>query len=484
MALVGDQEMRLKHFRTIWQFCYPRAKILITGRPNFFLDDKEMKAALGISKPNADGPYSEAIRLAPFGPGQIARSLRRQEALVREQICALVEKNPGFSDLVSRPSLLHIVSVLWAKERLSEKVDHLTPASLIEIFVRHSYRRQGLKEAGSPDFMALTTSERQYFMRGIATFMAAEALPNRISVMQLNTLIEDLIRVIPDSVSDESTALSGESRRPLRARLAETEDAIEHVKTDVRACGLLVDDAAAPGTFKFGHKSFMEYLFAAVLSEQVLRDEAAMSTIMKVTGARFADVLKLPVSVEFLSQLMGAGARPEPCQGKRNIASFDTYQRSRILAKRLLGALVGRKRVSFIFARTSLFIRAYLASISRLSYGRRILFLFITVMPIFISTILIMEQTLLEHENASRLIMYLSVIFMIGYMTALTGALRVAEAGARLWNVICLRLEMPDDVLHQVIGTSVLPWTKGRPFDYFLERGAGSIGEAGEPEQG
>ena len=71
MALVGDAEIRLKHFRTLWQFAYPRAKILVTGRPNFFLDEEEMKAALGISKPIGDRPYCEALRLAPFNPEQI-----------------------------------------------------------------------------------------------------------------------------------------------------------------------------------------------------------------------------------------------------------------------------------------------------------------------------------------------------------------------------------------------------------------------------
>ena len=37
MALVGDVEMRLKHFRTLWQFSYPKAKILITGSTELFL---------------------------------------------------------------------------------------------------------------------------------------------------------------------------------------------------------------------------------------------------------------------------------------------------------------------------------------------------------------------------------------------------------------------------------------------------------------
>jgi hypothetical protein len=41
------------------------------------------------------------------------------------------------------------------------------------------------------------------------------------------------------------------------------------VKTDVRACGLLVDDPAAQGTFRFGHKSFMEFSYASIVAERL-----------------------------------------------------------------------------------------------------------------------------------------------------------------------------------------------------------------------
>jgi hypothetical protein len=63
MALIGDAEMRLQHFSTLWKFSFPESKILITGRPNFFLDEKEMKAALGIGKPIADRAYCEAHQI-------------------------------------------------------------------------------------------------------------------------------------------------------------------------------------------------------------------------------------------------------------------------------------------------------------------------------------------------------------------------------------------------------------------------------------
>jgi hypothetical protein len=107
MALVGDAEARLSHFRTLWQFCYPAAKILITGRPNFFLDDDEMKAALGVSKSMAAGPYCEALHLEPFSLDQIGSALRAISAKDRHEILELADHDSKFREIVSRGSLLY-----------------------------------------------------------------------------------------------------------------------------------------------------------------------------------------------------------------------------------------------------------------------------------------------------------------------------------------------------------------------------------------
>jgi hypothetical protein len=261
MAMVSNGEMRLSHFKTLWQFCYPGAKIVITGRPNFFFDDIEKQKALGIYQSQGNNPYSEAIKLELFTVLQIRIALRKHAPIVSQQICELVDRNPRFLELVSRPSLLHIVADLWEKERLSEKAETLNSATVMGLFVDRSYRRQGRKERDTRRFMALNSAERDYFMQGIATHMAAKGLNNQIVGEELNQLIDKLIEGIPNSVSTEPSISLQEEQRPLVQRLQEPED-YEDVKTDVRTCGLLVDDPVASNTFKFGHKSFMEYLFA------------------------------------------------------------------------------------------------------------------------------------------------------------------------------------------------------------------------------
>ena len=345
MALVGDAEMRLKHFKTLWQFTVDKAKLLITGRPNFFLDEQELNAALGIGRPTGN-PYSEAVRLAPFDLSQIRAALRAYKPEVGEQIEALAARSSRFFDLVSRPSLLHVVAVLWEREDLFGKVDQLTSAFVLELFVRYSYRRQGLKERDSPDFMALTSPEREYFMRGIATFMAARHLPNQISGAQLNEIVAGLVESIPDSVSSEAAALSGETRMPLRRRVNDSKHGLESVRTDVRACGLLVDDPAAPGTFRFGHKSFMEYLFAAVIAERISAPDGPKArSILSATGASIEDVLYLPTAVDFLAELLGGSGAGRGGEGHEAVARklFDSIMRLGAVRSRLM-----RLGISFV----------------------------------------------------------------------------------------------------------------------------------------
>src|SRR4051794_5161520 len=305
MSLIGDTEMRLRHFKTLWDFCSPSAKIIITGRPNFFLDEDEMKAALGIAKPIGNKPYCEALRVSPFTISQIRSALRSHSEEVQDQICSLAETNPRFYELVSRPSLLHAISVLWKKEALSTRINELTSAYVMDLFIRHSYTRQGRKDEESLDSSVLNTAERAYFMSGIATYMATNNLPNQISGSRLNECIEILVQAMPDSVSLQTVTISGESRSPLRLKMQDEEYGEEQVKTDVRACGILVDDPAAPGTFRFAHKSFLEYLFAEVIAENI-RDSRNDSphAILRATGGKVEDALGWPVALEFVAELL------------------------------------------------------------------------------------------------------------------------------------------------------------------------------------
>lgn len=489
MALVGDAEMRLNHFRTLWQFCYPKAKILITGRPNLFLDDEELKAALGIHKPISNQPYCEALRLAPFDLTQIQKTLREHNTLVRNQICSLAEENKRFRELVARPSILHIVSVLWEREKLAEQVEKLNSAYVMDLFVRHSYRRQGLKATDAPGFMALTTLEREYFMRGIASYMASNDLPNQIDGPKLDKAIETLLEEIPDAVSTKSPAISGEIDQPLRLRIAATQYGLEHVKTDVRTCGILVDDPTSPGTFQFGHKSFMEYLFAAVLAE-FISTEAPTSAraILKATKARIEDVLNLPVSIEFLAELIetdiqNRSHKESPSEDSERFRAEQTF------ATELFKVISGGGRLSLTLKRFSLFDETFRYSASHLPSVQRLIVLCLSP-TCFI--LLIGPQIgilLMSYEKSSFLITSFfarsfAIVWTLAMMFIVWRQLRrllaistrnqkrelPVEGTLGLWNLICKKINIQDRVLHRIAGTWWLPWAKGRPFDYFLPK--------------
>ena len=132
IAQVGDPESRLSHFRTLWEFAGYDAKILITGRPNFFLDDTEMKVALGISGSTATGPYCEALSLKPFELNQISAALRKCSPAVRDGIVGMAVRDHKFREVVSRGSLLYVVSQLWETNKLAE---HQGPITLLRFWI-------------------------------------------------------------------------------------------------------------------------------------------------------------------------------------------------------------------------------------------------------------------------------------------------------------------------------------------------------------
>jgi len=288
--LAGDSESRINHFRTLWKLAYPQAKILITGRPNFFLDDAELKTALGVQEQN------QVVYLVPFSVPQIKESLRSVEEKTCKEVVALAQEDKKFRDIAGRPSLLHMVSTLWQRENLVAYKERMNSAFVMGLFIRHSYRRQGAKaeKPDFPDFMALNSAERAYFMEGIAVYMAVNELPNQISSLQLDEAVRALIEAIPDAVSKSVNVMKDETCKPLKQRFDfqnKEKEAIEHITTDVRSCGLLVTDLSKANSFKFGHKSFMEFLTAKVFVQWLVKHELAEEK--KMAAASIVNTFRL-----------------------------------------------------------------------------------------------------------------------------------------------------------------------------------------------
>lgn len=269
MDMVGDKELRLNHFQRLWEFAIPKSKIIITGRPNFFLDDKEMKVNLGIGKPIDKSHYCQAIFLDKLDKNKIVDALRKVDKGVRDQIIEVLNSSSegNFYDLISRPAILYLVSVIWKERKLSEIREGINSATVISEFIQYVYSRQGGKKMISP----LTEKEREYFMLGIAAGMLMISnFANQINKLDLEAIVTKLYNVAPEKELVESSAIKA-SRKSLKERMADNTEALETILTDVRSCGLLVKDLLRADYFKFAHKSYFEYQVSWFYVESLLQ---------------------------------------------------------------------------------------------------------------------------------------------------------------------------------------------------------------------
>jgi hypothetical protein len=454
MALIGDSEARLAHFRTLWKFCYPLAKIMITGRPNFFLDDNEMKAALGISKSIAAGPYCEAAQLEPFTIAQIEDALRAVSSQTRREIVALATTDEKFREIVSRGSLLYVVSQLWEREQLSKYAGRITSAFVMELFIQHSYRRQTLKSSDNPEFMVLNEGERKYFMSGIAAYMGALNLPNQIDKEHFVRAVKGLYDVIPSSVSTQVGTIQNSLVKPLKERLRDVEDPIQDVNNDVRSSGILVSDQSKSGSFKFAHKSFMEFLIAEVYAGYIGNTKReASSAIIAASHLKIPQLIRHEESLLFFAELF-LGALDGNVVGGR-------------LPQRLFNLIVVQPLGGGFMAKA----KAFLAIQSMAARGltrianktQSIIFItaarIIEIWVVFLPLILLVCLTLLMrdilHNHAFNIIF--PIIFLLLSLLASFMTIRVwspfsdATFAIRLWFISCAVLGASSNELGVVI---------------------------------
>lgn len=276
MDLVGDTEMLMAHFQQLWQLARtPKSKIIITGRPNLFIDNERRRRALGINLPRIELPYTRAIRLESMTKKQIALALKKSSENKRAGIITALEQsgeNSSFAQLVSRPSTLYQLSVVW--DRMSDKsIENLNAAAIIGEFLQYDYERQEAKlEPGEKT--SITVDERSYFMMGIATgMMLSDDYSNQISKQRLTEIIKKLLDNFPAQLPLHKDAANGLHSKNLLERFAENRHTVETVLRDVVAGGVLVMDLSGSDVFKFSHKSYMEYLVSNFYTNFILQED-------------------------------------------------------------------------------------------------------------------------------------------------------------------------------------------------------------------
>ena len=290
MANVADRADRFDHFCALWKFACEGAKIMFTGRPNFFLDNEELKNALGISERVAAGPYCSAVRIQPFAESDIRRSLRW---LTKEKVDPLmdaIQSFPRLKEIAERPSLLFQLSQLWDGGHLGVDDENIESASIICRFVSYSLERQLLKQytdvaSTSADriFIPLRQSELTFFTAGCAVAALSEGRHNALPESVFSATVRELWRGVDneDRFSRRATE-DGALGMPLRVRLADHDDPVEICQQAVRTHGIIEHDPSRQALYKYSHKTFAEALAASVLTAGATGQTSEYSDVWKV----------------------------------------------------------------------------------------------------------------------------------------------------------------------------------------------------------
>jgi len=435
MDMVGDRDMRQDHFQRLWEFATPKAKIIITGRPNFFWDDRELRENLGIEKISEELPYCEAMYLEKFDMPMIARAMRKIDPQTREQVLEILEQSGSgnFYDLVSRPAILYLVSVIWKERKLSQMRDKINSALIISEFIAYSYSRQTGKRAIFP----LSEKEREYFMIGVAAAMVSKTeYTNQIHKNDLEHVVLTLYKHFPAEVSGMISVLEPK-RKALNERMSDGK-AEESILTDVRSCGILTNDLTRKDYFKFAHKSFLEYLVSLYFTETLLQDKGGYNIIAnavsKALGISMSTFPHSRQTVSFTSEILISKLNLDVSVGEEKVA------------RKLFGILYPIK----FFGK---FPRLVVAVDLLLSQSVVLIFL-ITATGYMLA--LQVNGTIVREVNAMYLsAMSLSLLVMSSYFIVRVKVGRNNKI-SRIWANCCLELRMNRQVLEKIVSKNYL----------------------------
>src|SRR6266446_1777495 len=133
---------RHEHFNALWLMTFPGAKLIFTGRPNFFLDEKEKNRTLR-SDGVAGSAFTQVWELDRLTEEEIKKASMGFDQAFSQSLMAAVQTHPAFLDIVSRPSMLPVVATIWPTIESHQTQGYdLTSAILLEYYIEANYRRK------------------------------------------------------------------------------------------------------------------------------------------------------------------------------------------------------------------------------------------------------------------------------------------------------------------------------------------------------
>lgn len=325
----GKEYNRLLHFNALWKFAYPKTKIIFTGRPNFFLDDRETNQTLfcGGNKGAAGGVFTKIWELQKLTPSGIAKACRSYQSEVKDGITVAIEENSDFMEIVSRPSMLPVVATIWPEIlELRETGVQLTGALLIEKYIRATFERKEEEvkhdqqldgAAPASSYLALPLQARELLTICVAWRMASKNAKNTINR-------DDIKDMVSDIYDDFITGMKSQGvKKQITEKILEfeglykeekTEEKIERITSEICSSGILVPDpAGGPSNLGFPHKQFYEYLVCKAFCIIRFTESSPARTLLQdsaITKNEHAVISNEPRAVSYLAECNGRNLKP------------------------------------------------------------------------------------------------------------------------------------------------------------------------------
>ena len=457
--MVGDSTRRLEHFKRLWEFArYRKSKVIITGRPNLFLDNDETVEFLKIGDNKVNVFYSEPIHLLPFDIERVKSSLRSADEHVRNEIVSLVqskESNDNFVDLISRPSTLYQASVIWD----SLDKNDINSASVIQEFINHAYRRQEdkLVDIGFTgiDPTVLTALEREYFMLGVAVgIVKKNGYSNQINKIDLEEIVILLYLDSPVEISkDHSEGIH------IKDRFTDNDKAIESIFNDVRSSGILVRDLTNNDSFKFAHKSFMEFLVAQYYYLMISEAKNRFLSDGIYKSLRFERIYDIQFSEEVISHIS-------------ELMKVDNVSSGNGLNNEICKGLIERINPELMFIGKYIYGR-FLGVTCSVYY-----LLFCLVSPYIVLVFLPVYFGWID-GGASVMATFVTVVALVNWRTSRQTSINKARSSFRIWLGVCMTFTDKDTALScmdsKMVTDLSLEYTEDKYLS-FISKGFDKIG--------
>ncbi|KZB61544.1 hypothetical protein AUP42_06180 [Thalassospira lucentensis] len=321
---------RHEHFNALWKFAFPQTKIIFTGRPNFFLNQKEVNRTLrrNVARAAAGAAFSEVWCLKKMTQSQVAEACRNFPDDIKQGILKASQENPDFLEIVSRPSMLPVVATIWKEiVKLTSEGEPLTGAILVEKYLEAIFTRKEAElerdvvEFDAPEgarYLVLHKSVRELLTSCVAMRMAALGGKNTISRVQVTDLVKDTygnLRELCLAKGGVEEVLNSFMKFEEQYKNETLSDKVQIIVSDVCSAGILIPDpVGGEDNLRFPHKQFFEYLVCKGALMQLMFRENPL-TYLLIEAVRKENLYQVlwnePNSIKYMAECVGSSVSGE-----------------------------------------------------------------------------------------------------------------------------------------------------------------------------